>query len=276
MSKVIQIKGRAVPVVGDDIDTDRIIPARYLKEITFSKMGQYPFYDERFTAEGSMKDHPFNKPEYQGASILVANVNFGCGSSREHAPQALVRWGIRAIVAESFGEIFAGNCAMLGTPAVTASKADVAALQKLVAKNPATELVVDLEAMVVRAGNLTVKVSNARLPAQLPDPGDMGQHRAADCQRRAGEGRRCTAAASVWTAARVRLGDSGRPRIEGAFCRVSNFALRDRLWCEHEADDHRGATAYWPKGVPNEVTKTRRAAYRYCKVADPTDPCSER
>jgi 3-isopropylmalate/(R)-2-methylmalate dehydratase small subunit len=159
MSKVIQIKGRAVPVIGDDIDTDRIIPARYLKEITFSRMGQYPFYDERFTAEGSMKDHPFNKPEYQGASILVANSNFGCGSSREHAPQALVRWGIRAIVAESFGEIFAGNCAMLGTPAVTASKSDVAALQALAARNPGADFIIDLEAMVVRAGSMTVHVT---------------------------------------------------------------------------------------------------------------------
>ena len=159
MSKVIHIKGRAVPVIGDDIDTDRIIPARYLKEVTFSRMGQYPFYDERFNPDGSMKDHPFNKPVYQGASILLANVNFGCGSSREHAPQALVRWGVRAVVAESFGEIFAGNCAMLGTPALGASKSDVAALQRLARENPAAELDVDLEAMVVRAGTLTVKVT---------------------------------------------------------------------------------------------------------------------
>ena len=159
MSKITRIQGRAVPVVGSDIDTDRIIPARYLKEITFSRMGQYPFYDERFTADGGLKDHPFNKPEYQGAPILIANSNFGCGSSREHAPQALVRWGIRAIIAESFGEIFSGNCAMLGTPAVTASKSDVAALQALTAKNPAAELIVDLEAMVVRAGSMTVAVA---------------------------------------------------------------------------------------------------------------------
>jgi len=141
--KVIQITGRAVPVVGDDIDTDRIIPARYLKEITFSKMGNYPFYDERFSPDGSKKDHPFNAPQYQGASVLLGNVNFGCGSSREHAPQSLVRWGIRAVVAESFAEIFAGNCVMLGTPALAASKADVQALQKLATDQPATEFVVD-------------------------------------------------------------------------------------------------------------------------------------
>jgi 3-isopropylmalate/(R)-2-methylmalate dehydratase small subunit len=159
MSEVIRVKGRAVPVIGNDIDTDRIIPARYLKEITFNRMGQYPFYDERFSTDGHMKDHPFNRPEYQGASILVASANFGCGSSREHAPQALVRWGIRAIVAESFGEIFAGNCAMLGIPAVTASKADVAAIQALAAENPGAELVVDLEAMEVRTGGTTVRVT---------------------------------------------------------------------------------------------------------------------
>lgn len=159
MSKVTVVQGRAVPVVGDDIDTDRIIPARYLKEITFSRMGEYPFYDERFNADGSKKDHPFNRPEYQGANILLGNVNFGCGSSREHAPQSLVRWGVRAIVAESFAEIFAGNCVMLGTPAVVAAKADLATLQKLASEKPATEFVLDLEKMEVRAGSLQVKVS---------------------------------------------------------------------------------------------------------------------
>lgn len=159
MSKVITVTGRAVPVVGDDIDTDRIIPARYLKEITFSRMGEYPFFDERFNKDGTKKDHPFNRPEHQGASILLGNVNFGCGSSREHAPQSLVRWGIRAVVAESFAEIFAGNCVMLGTPAVVASKADVAALQKLAQDKPATEFIVDLDKMEVRAGDLKVAVT---------------------------------------------------------------------------------------------------------------------
>ncbi len=161
MSKVVTIQGRAVPVVGDDIDTDRIIPARYLKEITFSRMGNYPFYDERFNADGSLKNHPFNRPEYQGASILVGNVNFGCGSSREHAPQSLVRWGIRALVAESFAEIFAQNCVMLGTPAVIASKEDVARLQKLAQEAPQTEFTLDLAAMTVKAGSLSVPVQLA-------------------------------------------------------------------------------------------------------------------
>ena len=159
MSKITKVQGRAVPVIGDDIDTDRIIPARYLKEITFSRMGEYPFFDERFASDGSKKDHPFNKPEYQGASILLGNVNFGCGSSREHAPQSLVRWGIRAVVAESFAEIFAGNCVMLGTPAVVASKEDVAQLQKLAVDKAGTIFTVDLEAMEVRAGDLAVKVT---------------------------------------------------------------------------------------------------------------------
>ena len=165
MSKVTQVTGRAVPVRGDDIDTDRIIPARYLKEITFTKMGDYPFFDERFNADGSQKPHPFNEARFQGAKVLLGNVNFGCGSSREHAPQALVRWGnpaqpgIKAIVAESFAEIFAGNCVMLGVPAVVAVKADVASLQALAEKDPQAEFTVDLAAMEVRAGGLTVKVT---------------------------------------------------------------------------------------------------------------------
>ncbi len=167
MSKVTQVRGRAVPVRGDDIDTDRIIPARYLKEITFSKMGDYPFFDERFNADGSKKPHPFNDERFQGATVLIGNVNFGCGSSREHAPQSLVRWGnpaqpgIKAIIAESFAEIFAGNCVMLGVPAVTASKADVLALQDLAEKDPQAEFNVDLESMTVKAGALSVKLSLA-------------------------------------------------------------------------------------------------------------------
>lgn len=157
--KVLKLTGRAVPVIGDDIDTDRIIPARFLKEITFSKMGEYPFSDERFDADGSKKAHAFNAPQFQGASILLANVNFGCGSSREHAPQSLVRWGIRAIVAESFAEIFAGNCVMLGTPAVVASKNEVAKLQALAAQDPKAQFTVDLEDMTVKAGSLSVPVT---------------------------------------------------------------------------------------------------------------------
>lgn len=156
--KVHTITGTAVPVVGDDIDTDRIIPARYLKEITFSSMGEYPFYDERFETDGTLKKHPFNEKKHQGARLLFANVNFGCGSSREHAPQAIHRWGIDAVVAESLAEIFAGNCVMLGVPAVVASKADVAQLQRIADEQPDTEFTLDLDSMEVRGGGLTAKV----------------------------------------------------------------------------------------------------------------------
>lgn len=158
MAKITNVSGRAITVVGDDIDTDRIVPARFLKEITFAKMGEYPFYDERFDAQGNKREHPFNSQAYQGAKLLIANSNFGCGSSREHAPQALARWGIQAIVAESYGEIFTGNCTMLGVPTVTASSEDIEALQKIILENPQAELTLDLEAMVLRAPGREVKV----------------------------------------------------------------------------------------------------------------------
>jgi 3-isopropylmalate/(R)-2-methylmalate dehydratase small subunit len=145
MSKINRIEGKAVPVEGNDIDTDRIIPARYLKEITFTHMGTYPFYDERFDAEGKPKGHPFDLPQFQGAHILFVNQNFGCGSSREHAPQSLMRWGIRAIVGESFAEIFAGNCTMLGIPTVTVGRTEMEKLQALAKQKPDTKFMLDLD-----------------------------------------------------------------------------------------------------------------------------------
>jgi len=145
MSQIKRIEGKAVPMEGNDIDTDRIIPARYLKEITFANMGKYPFYDERFDAAGKPKGHAFDEPRYQGASILFVNQNFGCGSSREHAPQALMRWGIRAIVGESFAEIFAGNCTMLGIPTITVSHGEMSKLQALVREKPQSRFTVDLD-----------------------------------------------------------------------------------------------------------------------------------
>jgi 3-isopropylmalate/(R)-2-methylmalate dehydratase small subunit len=145
IKKIIVVCGTAVPIRGNDIDTDRIIPARYLKEVTFARMGDYPFFDERFDATGKVKDHPFNDPEYKGASILFVNKNFGCGSSREHAPQALFRFGIQAIVGESFASIFAGNCVMMGLPTVTASAADIQMLITTVEEQPRTRFTVDLE-----------------------------------------------------------------------------------------------------------------------------------
>ncbi len=142
---------------GNDIDTDRIIPARYLKEITFSRMGEYPFYDERFDAAGKPKPHPFNDPKYQGASILFVNKNFGCGSSREHAPQALFRFGIHAIVGESFAAIFAGNCIMMGIPTVTLTSVEIEELMKAVESNPQIVFAVDLEAKTLSYGKRQIR-----------------------------------------------------------------------------------------------------------------------
>ena len=123
-NKITVVSGRGIPVRGNDIDTDRIIPARYLKEITFSGMGEYPFFDERFDDNGGLKEHPFNREELQGAAILFVNENFGCGSSREHAPQALMRWGI---------------------PVLTASASLLASFQDLAEKNPSTRFIIDIE-----------------------------------------------------------------------------------------------------------------------------------
>ncbi len=141
---VEEVLGTGVPVRGNDIDTDQIIPARYLKAVSFSGLGRYAFRDQRFDEDGEPTDHPFNRECHRGASVLVVNANFGCGSSREHAPQALSRWGIEAVVGESFAEIFAGNCLALGIPAVTADPADVAALQDRLEAEPDTEIRVDV------------------------------------------------------------------------------------------------------------------------------------
>ena len=156
--KITQVSGTAVPIRGNDIDTDRIIPARYLKEATFARMGEYPFFDERFDASGGKKAHPFNKPEYKGASILFVNKNFGCGSSREHAPQALYRFGINAIVGESFAAIFAGNCTIMGMPAVTASAADIETLMKTVENDPQTRFMVDIEKKIIAFGTQRIAI----------------------------------------------------------------------------------------------------------------------
>jgi 3-isopropylmalate/(R)-2-methylmalate dehydratase small subunit len=156
--KITQVSGRAVPIHGNDIDTDRIIPARYLKEPTFARMGEYPFFDERFDSAGKKKDHPFNDPEYKGASILFVNKNFGCGSSREHAPQALYRFGVKAIVGESFAAIFAGNCTMMGLPAVVVGAKEIEQLMKSVEDNPRTEYTVDLETKSISYGNQKIAI----------------------------------------------------------------------------------------------------------------------
>ena len=154
MQTITTISGTAVPLLLDDIDTDRIIPARFLRCVSFDGLGEHAFEDDR----QQDSQHPFNNQEYAGASILIAGRNFGCGSSREHAPQSLMRWGIKAIVAESFAEIFFGNCAGLGIPAVTAARDDLARLADAVTADPQTPVVVDLESRTVTCGELNVSV----------------------------------------------------------------------------------------------------------------------
>jgi 3-isopropylmalate/(R)-2-methylmalate dehydratase small subunit len=158
IAKITTVTGTAVPIRGNDIDTDRIIPARYLKEVTFARMGNYPFFDERFDSAGKPKLHPFNDPKYRGASILLVNKNFGCGSSREHAPQALNRFGIHAIVGESFAAIFAGNCTMMGVPSVTVSEASAELLMKTVEQNPSTCFTVDIATKTINFGEQRIAI----------------------------------------------------------------------------------------------------------------------
>ena len=155
MSQVKKISGKAIAVEGNDIDTDRIIPARFLRCVTFDGLGEHAFEDDRAQTNGQ---HPFDQPQYQDASILVVNNNFGCGSSREHAPQALAKWGIKAIVGQSYAEIFFGNCVAIGVPCVIADPENVQQLQALIQENPEASFSVDLESMSVQADNLSIPV----------------------------------------------------------------------------------------------------------------------
>ena len=159
LEKITAITGRAVYVPGNDIDTDRIIPARFMKCVTFDGLGEYLFYDVRKNADGSDRAHPLNDARFRQATILLSGANFGCGSSREHAPQALQKYGFRAVVAESYAEIFFGNCTTLGIPCVTASRADIQAIAAAIERNPAAEAVVDVERAELRLGGQTVKVA---------------------------------------------------------------------------------------------------------------------
>lgn len=160
MQQITNISGTAVPLLLDDIDTDRIIPARYLRCVTFDGLGDHAFEDDRQQDPG----HSFNKPQHAGASILVSGRNFGCGSSREHAPQSLMRWGIKAVVAESFAEIFFGNCTGLGIPCVTAARADLANVAAAVAENPQTPVTLDLENLTLSYGDFSIPVSMPKSP----------------------------------------------------------------------------------------------------------------
>jgi 3-isopropylmalate/(R)-2-methylmalate dehydratase small subunit len=152
LDKILRVAGRAVHVPGDDIDTDRIIPARFMKCVSFDGLGQHLFHDVRFAEDGSQKACSLNDPRFAGATVMLSNANFGCGSSREHAPQALAKSGFRAIVAESFAEIFSGNATTLGMPCACVSHEAVAALAAAVEREPGLELVVDLERQRVAAG----------------------------------------------------------------------------------------------------------------------------
>jgi 3-isopropylmalate/(R)-2-methylmalate dehydratase small subunit len=144
LEKITQVTGRGIFLPGDDIDTDRIIPARFMKCITFDGLGEFAFADAKAAEKTAGRIHPLDNPAYAGASILISGSNFGCGSSREHAPQALYRHGFRAIIAESFAEIFFGNSTTLGIPCVKMTKQDIIDLTALVEKTPTVQITVDL------------------------------------------------------------------------------------------------------------------------------------
>lgn len=159
LEKITQVSGRAVQVPGNDIDTDRIIPARFMKCVTFDGLGEFLFYDVRKNADGTDKPHPLNEARFKGATILLSGSNFGCGSSREHAPQAIQKYGFKAVIAENFAEIFFGNSTGLGIPCVTASREDIAKIAAAVDKDPQTDVVIDLVKLEVRFGGQSVKIA---------------------------------------------------------------------------------------------------------------------
>ena len=168
MGVITRIEGRAIPLRGDDVDTDRIMPARFLKAVSFEGLERHLFEDDRAADPA----HPFNDPHYAGAAILIVNKNFGCGSSREHAPQGLFRFGIRAIVGESFSEIFQGNASMIGLPCFAADHASVDRLQAAIERSPAVTLDADVAAGIIRAGDIAIQAS---LPSALRDGFVSGQ-----------------------------------------------------------------------------------------------------
>jgi len=165
---ITQVSGRGLPLRGNDIDTDRIMPARFLRAVSFEGLEHHLFEDDR----AAKPSHPFNDPRFAGAMVLVVNANFGCGSSREHAPQALARFGIRAIVGESFSEIFQGNAAMIGVPCFAADRPSIERLQSLIEHTPEVAVTAAVESGIVTAGPLQL---TATLPSGLRDAFASGQ-----------------------------------------------------------------------------------------------------
>lgn len=161
LTTIERISGTGVAVRGNDIDTDRIIPARFLRCVTFDGLGEHAFADDRIGEREQGREHPFDQERFQGASILAVNANFGCGSSREHAPQAIQRWGIQAIVGISFAEIFFGNCVALGLPCLSVSSAQAEQLQSLIEADPSVHIDVDVAAATVSVGDTVIQ-------AQIP------------------------------------------------------------------------------------------------------------
>lgn len=159
LEKITSVTGRAVNVPGNDIDTDRIIPARFMKCVTFDGLGEFVFFDVRHDPQGNKIDHPIDRAQHKGATILLSGANFGCGSSREHAPQAISKAGFKAIIAENFAEIFFGNSTTLGMPCVTASREDIAKIAAAVDKDPQTEVTIDLVKLEARFAGQTVKIA---------------------------------------------------------------------------------------------------------------------
>ncbi|MBM3873779.1 MAG: 3-isopropylmalate dehydratase small subunit [Verrucomicrobia bacterium] len=159
LAQITSVSGRAVYVPGNDIDTDRIIPARFMKCVTFDGLGEFLFYDVRKNADGSEKPHPLNEARFKGATILLSGLNFGCGSSREHAPQAIQKYGFRAVVTEGFAEIFFGNCTTLGIPCMVAKREDIARIAEAVNSDPQLEVTLDLSAREIRFGGQVVKAT---------------------------------------------------------------------------------------------------------------------
>lgn len=159
LEKITQVAGRGVYVPGNDIDTDRIIPARFMKCVTFDGLGQYLFYDVRKNADGTDKPHPLNDPRFNGATILLSGSNFGCGSSREHAPQAIQKYGFRAVIAESYAEIFFGNSTGLGIPCASASREDIAKIAAAIERDPQTKIEIDVANQEIRFAGQKVKAS---------------------------------------------------------------------------------------------------------------------